>query len=294
MKMYIKNFLNYLEIEKSSSTLTICQYGKELEKFIDYIKKEKIENLHNVTTSLIRKYLYFIKENRNLCQSSISKIIAIIKSFFNYLETEEIIAKNPTRIIRVPKKVSKAPKVISKYEIEMLLNSIKFSPARCRKSYIRDKLLISMLYYTGIRRSELLSLNWQDINLGKNFLTIRSGKGKKDRIIPLHKNLTELLDKYLDLRLPLKCNALFTGESGNKRLCKCSFTNILKMHLKIAGLANKGYSAHSFRHSFATNLIENGIDVFKVQKLLGHSCLDTTRIYVNFNNTNLVKAIDTL
>jgi len=289
--MYINNFLSYLKVEKLSSPLTINNYQKELKKFVDYMDNNI--NIHKITTSSIRQYFYYAKEKRNLSQSSISKIIAIIKSFFNYLETEEIIAKNPTRIIRVPKKISRAPKVISKYEIDLLLNSINFSPARCRKNYIRDKLLISMLYYTGIRRSELLSLNWDNIDLGKNYLTIKSGKGKKDRIIPLHKNLTQLLDKYLSLRLPLKCNALFTGENG-KRLCKCSFTNILKMHLKIAGLAKKGYSAHSFRHSFATQLIENGVDIFKVQKLLGHSCLDTTRVYINFNNSNLVKAISTL
>jgi len=293
MKMYINNFLSYQKVEKLSSTLTINDYRKELEKFIDYMDKNNITNIHQITTSIIRQYFYFIKDKRNLGQSSISKIIAIIKSFFNFLETEEIILKNPTRVIKVPKKISRAPEVISKYEIDLLLNSIKFSPARQRKNYIRDNLIISILYYTGIRKSELLSLNWNDINLGKNILTVKSGKGKKDRIIPLHKNVTEFLDKYLTLRLPLKCNALFIGENG-KRLCKCSFNNILKTYLKIAGLANKGYSAHSFRHSFATQLIENGVDIFKVQKLLGHASLDATKVYINFHNTNLIKAISTL
>ena len=104
-----------------------------------------------------------------------------------------------------------------------------------------------MLFYTGIRRTELLNLNWNDLNLDNSTLTIRSGKGNKDRIIPIHKSLTPLLEAYLNIRLPLKNNALFVGE-GQKRLCRNSFTNILKMHIKISGLAKKGYTAHSFRH----------------------------------------------
>jgi site-specific recombinase XerD len=293
MRNYIDNFLNYMKVEKIASPSTIYGYRKEVGKFIDYINSVNITDINLISTSTIRQYFYYSKENRSLCQSSISKIIATIKSFFNYLEEEEIIIKNPARKIRVPKKIYRIPSVMSKYEIDLIIKSVDFAPLRCRKNSTRDKLILSLLYYTGIRKSELLNLNWTDINLSKSSVIIRRGKGGKDRLIPLHKEVTILLDKYLDERLPLKTEALIIGEQG-KRMCKGSFRELLKMYLTLSGLKRKGYSAHSFRHTFATHLIEAGVDLFKVQKLLGHASLDTTKIYINFNSSQMAKAVDRL
>jgi len=293
MRNYIDNFLSYMKVEKIASPSTIYGYRKEVGKFIDYINSVNITDINLISTSTIRQYFYYSKENRSLCQSSISKIIATIKSFFNYLEEEEIIIKNPARKIRVPKKIYRIPSVMSKYEIDLIIKSVDFAPLRCRKNSTRDKLILSLLYYTGIRKSELLNLNWTDINLSKSSVIIRRGKGGKDRLIPLHKEVTILLDKYLDERLPLKTEALIIGEQG-KRMCKGSFRELLKMYLTLSGLKRKGYSAHSFRHTFATHLIEAGVDLFKVQKLLGHASLDTTKIYINFNSSQMAKAVDRL
>jgi len=282
-----------MKVEKIASPSTIYGYNKEVGKFIDYITSINIYDINLISTSIVRQYFYYAKESRGLCQSSISKIIAIIKSFFNYLEEEDIIAKNQTRKIRVPKKVCRIPSVMSKYEVDLIIKSVDFAPLRCRKNNIRDKLVLSLLYYTGIRKSELLNLNWTDINLSKSFIIIRRGKGGKDRLIPLHRKVTELLDKYLDERLPLKTDALIIGEQG-RRMCNCSFVNLLKMYFALSGLKKKGYTAHSFRHSFATHLVEAGVDLFKVQKLLGHASLDTTKIYINFNSSQMAKAVDRL
>jgi len=293
MRNYIDSFLAYMKIEKIASPSTIYGYNKELKKFIDYIISINILDINLISTRIIRQYFYYAKKNRGLGQSTISKIIATVKSFFNYLEEEEIIVKNPTRKIRVPKKVCRIPSVMSKYEVDLIIKSVDFAPLKCRKNNVRDKLVLSLLYYTGIRKSELLNLNWTDINLSKSFIIIRRGKGGKDRLIPLHKEVTSLLDKYLEKRLPLKTEALIIGEQG-RRMCKCSFVNLLKMYLAISGLKRKGYTAHSFRHSFTTHLIEAGVDLFKVRKLLGHASLDTTKIYINFNSSKMVKAIDRL
>ena len=293
MRDCVTNYLSYLRIEKLSSPLTLSCYRSELEKFFYHLDQIDIYNLNHITTSQVRNYLYQAKERRKLSSATFSKITAILKSFFNYLYEEDRIIRNPTSKIKTPKKENPIPKVISKYEIERIINSVKFTPPRCRKNYIRDKLILSMLYYTGIRRSELLNLDWNDLNLEKSTILIRSGKGRKDRIMPLHSKLIILLEKYLNLRLPLKCNALLTGESG-KRLCKCSFYNIIKMYLKISGLCSKGYTAHSFRHSFATHLVEAGVDIFKVQKLLGHSSLDSTKVYINFYGSHLSRAVESL
>jgi len=282
-----------MKTEKIASPSTIYGYNKEVGKFIDYINSINITEINLISTSTIRQYFYYARESRGLCQSSISKIIATIKSFFNYLEEEEIIVKNPARKIRVPKKIYRIPSVMSKYEVDLIIRSVDFAPLRCKKNNTRDKLILSLLYYTGIRKSELLNLNWTDINLSKSSVIIRRGKGGKDRLIPLHRKVTELVDKYLDERLPLKIDALLIGEQG-KRLCKGSFTYLLNMYLCLSGLKKKGYTAHSFRHSFATHLVEAGVDLFKVQKLLGHESLDTTKIYINFNSSQMAKAVDRL
>jgi len=293
MRNYIDSFLSYMKIEKIASPSTIYGYNKEVRKFIDYINSINIYDINLISTSIVRQYFYYARESRGLCQSSISKIIATVKSFFNYLEEEEIIVKNPTRKIRVPKKICRIPSVMSKYEVDLIIRSVDFAPLRCRKNNVRDKLVLSLLYYTGIRKSELLNLNWTDINLSKSTLIIRRGKGGKDRLIPLHKEVTRLLDQYLEKRLPLKTEALIIGEQG-RRLCNSSFVSLLKMYLTLSGLKRKGYSAHTFRHSFATHLVEAGVDLFKVQRLMGHASLDTTKIYINFNSSQMARAIERL
>lgn len=292
MKDNLSDYLNYLKIERQCSALTITSYKSELDRFFIYLLKNNTD-IHDCTTSSVRSYVYIQKEKRKLSNVSVCKTIAVLKSFFNYLEDEEYLPVNPTRKIKIAKKEIRSPKLISKYEVEKILNNIKYAPARCAKNYIRDSLIIAMLYYTGIRKSELLNLNWDDLNLERNTLIIKAGKGRKDRIIPMHPRLIELIDKYLQSRLPLTNPALFIGEN-KKRLSKNSFVNIIKMYLRLSGLENKGYTPHSFRHSFATNLVESGVDIFKVQTLLGHSSLDSTKIYINFNSVSIAKAISNL
>ena len=168
---------------------------------------------------------------------------------------------------------------------------MKYSPARCRKNYIGDKLIFHILYYCGLRRSELLNLDWDDVNLASKVLFVRSTKNKSDRIIPIHAKVLELLGLHLDQRLPLTSRALITGEK-DKRLTVTSFTILINMHLMISGLKKKGYTAHSFRHSFATRLTEKNVNILLVQRLLGHLSLDSTKIYVHFESENYRNAID--
>lgn len=294
MRDYINSFLAYLRIEKIASPVTIYDYNKELLRFSDFLEYQNIFDINSISTRIIRQYFYYAKESRDLGSSTVSKIIAIIKSFFNYLEEDDIIIKNPSRKIKVPKKINKIPSVMSKYEVDLIIHSVDFAPSRYRRNTTRDRLILTLLYYTGIRRNELLNLNWSDLNLSKSTLIIRSGKGNKDRLIPLHKNVSFLLDKYIKERLPINTDALIVGERS-RRMCKCSFVNLLKMYLKISGLKKKRYTAHSFRHSFATHLIESGVDLFKVQSLLGHASLETTRVYINFNISQVVaRAIEKL
>lgn len=290
MKSFLSQYLSYLAIEKNCSPLTISDYWLELKKFSEYIIK-RVVDLSEVNISLIRSYIQKIKEDRNLSNTSIYKKIAILKSYFNFLEDEEVITKNPTRKIHFPRKEKQIPKVLTHQEFEWLIKCIRYSPARCRKNYIRDKLIFHMLYYCGLRRSELLNLDWDDVNLESKVLFIRSTKNKSDRIIPIHSKVLKLLELYLDQRLPLISRALIVGEK-DKRLAITSFTSLINMHLMISGLKKKGYTAHSFRHSFATRLTEKNVNILLVQRLLGHLSLDSTKIYVHFDSNNFRQAID--
>ena len=184
-------------------------------------------------------------------------------------------------------------KVLTHQEFEWLIKCLEYSPARCRKNYIRDKLIFHMLYYCGLRRSELLNLDWDDVNLASKVLFIRSTKNKSDRIIPIHNKVFELLELYLNQRLPLNSRALIVGEI-DKRLTITSFTNLINMHLLISGLKKKGYTAHSFRHAFATRLTEKNVNILLVQRLLGHMSLDSTKIYVHFADRDCKKAVYSL
>ena len=290
MDYYLPQYLSYLSIEKNCSPLTINDYRLELEKFSEYIIK-RTSDLNEINITLIRSYIHTIKEERNLSNTSIYKKIAILKSYFNFLEDEEVIVKNPTRKIRFPRKERQIPRVLTHQEFEWLIKCLRYSPARCRKNYIRDKLIFHMLYYCGLRRSELLNLDWDDVNLESKVLFIRSTKNKSDRIIPIHSKVFELLELYLDQKLPLMSRALIVGEI-DRRLTITSFTLLVNMHLTISGLKKKGYTAHTFRHSFATRLIEKKVNLLLVQRLLGHLSLDSTKIYVHFESDNFREAID--
>lgn len=290
MKSFLPQYLSYLSIEKNCSPATINDYSLELSKFSEYIITE-VKGLDEVSISLVRSYIQKIKEERNLSNTSIYKKIAILKSYFNFLYDEEIVSKNPTRKIHFPRKEKQIPKVITHQEFEWLIKCLRCSPARCRKNYIRDKLIFHILYYCGLRRSELLNLDWDDINLESKVLFIRSTKNKSDRIIPIHQKVLELLDLCLEQRLPLTCRALIVGEI-DRRLTVTAFANLISMHLMISGLKKKGYSAHSFRHGFATRLTEKNVNLLLVQRLLGHLSLDSTKVYVHFGNVDIRNAID--
>ena len=247
MKGLLSRYMTYLRIERNCSPLTLTSYRPELEKFLLYLLKNNIEEIADVTVFWIREYIYMIKEERKLSSVSICTKIAILKSFFNFLQSDGIINENPANRIKLPRKEKPIPKVVPEADFKRLISCIKFSPNRCRKHYIRDMLIFNMLYYCGLRKGELLALAWDDIDLQKDILTVRTSKNKTGRIVPIHPEVKGLLDTSLAQRLPIENRALFIGEMGN-RMCKSSFTNMMNSYLKISGLKKKGYSAHSLRH----------------------------------------------
>ncbi len=295
MNHQVNGFLKYLNIEKNSSHHTITKYSFELKNLLAFLNdKYPLTDFKKVKITDLRKYLEYIKDKNSLSHSSVSNKIAIIKSFFRYLKENNFVDSSPAVLLKLSKKPRKIPKFLNDIELAKLLASPdRVKDKRFRKFIIRDKLILYLLAYTGLRKSELINLDWEHINLGSKYLIVRKGKNKTDRIIPLHKTVTKLLDEYLSIRLPLKNKALFLSERGN-RISPTSLDCLFKRYLKFSGLVNKKYTLHTLRHTFATRLLNKNVSLFRIKNLLGHRSIESTEIYLHTTSKELADSIDLL
>ncbi len=284
MEDLVKNFIFYLSVEKGLAQNTLDSYQRDLKKFTQYLKQHNIADVEAITRRIVSNYLYEQKE-LGLSSSTISRNIASIRSFFQFLLREQKIKDNPCSDLESPKMEKKLPHIISSQDIEVLLNQ----PQVGEKIGSRDKAMLELLYATGIRVSELVSLNIGDINIKMGFLQC-NGKGGKERMIPLGSMAIKSVQDYLRSSRPiiLKKNenkALFVNQHG-KRLTRQGFWKILKKYSQKAGITDD-ITPHTLRHSFATHLLENGADLRSVQEMLGHADISTTQIYTQINRRKI-------
>lgn len=295
IKKRAEEFLTFSSLEKNASSSTINDYHLELKKMISSLSSCGIHKVSDVTIEHLREYLKERKEKANLKPVSIAKKMAIIRSFFSFLETNEYIKHNPSRRLVVPKKPKRVPVYLTEEEIKRLIGAARNGVGRSLSHGERNVLLIKLLVYTGLRRGELLSLDWDDINFSKKTLLVRKGKGDKGRLIPLHPVLVEDLWNYLRNNcLPLrKTRAVLVSEQG-KRMPLTTFTRTFRRLVKKAGLEGKKVTPHTLRHSFASLLLEKGADLVTIQKLLGHSDITSTKIYLHLRLSQLHQSIEKL
>jgi site-specific recombinase XerD len=291
MKQYIDYFLNYLQTEKDAAKSTIHKYRADLERLFEYLS---LNDINEINQNHLRDYLNYIRQTYNYNSSSIANKINILHHFFRFLHASGYISTNPAILIRPPRKRVKIPKVFNDIELEKFLSATEHNTYTKFKKYaLRDKLIFTMFAYTGLRRTELINLNWNDINLGNKYLIVRKSKNKNQRIIPLHDKIIELLDKYLSERLPLINNALFTGNTNN-RIHHNSLKNLFDRYIKIAGLSGKGFTIHTLRHTFATRLLNKDVSLVNIKNLMGHSSLESTQIYLHVTGKELEESINQL
>jgi len=286
----VKKYLAYLQFERNMSINTTESYYLDLKDFIDYIFfNEKIKNFKNLKTKNIQSYLTDISKynfTKTYSTSSINRKISSLKGFQKYLFINKVIKINNSDIFSSIKKTKKIPLTLNYEEIKKILSSINMS----KNNSFRDKCIISMLYSCGLRVSELLSLNLTNLNLDENILRVL-GKGKKERIIPIGNKSREDLINYLENerpRLSRKKDSkgfLFLSNRGNALSRKTTW-NIVRIHTKKC-FPDKSISPHTFRHSFASHLLEGGADLRIVQELLGHSNISTTQIYTHIDKSYL-------
>ena len=277
MDKYIDLYLDYLTYQRNYSKLTILNYKDDLEFFKDYIDKQKISFL-DIDYAFIRKFYNYL-DDKKYSKNTISRRISSIRSFYKYLARNNYIKFNPFSLTQGPKKDKLLPKFLYYNELEELFNACDLNEF----FGVRDRLLLEMLYATGMRVGELEKVKTKDINLYDNSIKVL-GKGNKERIVYFGEYAREILDMYLKLRDD-DCEYLFINNKKT-RLTARGVRYILDKIVKKASLNTK-VSPHMLRHSFATHLLNEGCDLLSVQELLGHESLRATQVYTHVTNDRL-------
>lgn len=286
METQVRKFLIYLEEQKKYSHYTIVNYQKDLTQFLLFLKSQKIHDFLDCNYECIRSYLLFL-HNQAYQNKTICRHISSLRSFFKYLKSKEKIKDNPMLLIRNPKVEKKLPQFLYYQDLEMLLSSPNVNTVLGA----RDSLLLELLYSTGVRVSELISIQLQDIHLKERKIYIL-GKGNKERIVLYGKICEEKMNRYLKMRKELCKNLgeehLLLDAKGNP-LTAQGVRYILNCVIKKNALSIHVYP-HMLRHTFATHLLNEGADLKTVQELLGHENLETTGIYTHVSNEQLRKS----
>jgi integrase/recombinase XerD len=285
----IKNFTNYLKIERNLSKNTITSYLFDLQRLNIFLEENNFSsNPSHIKESTLKKFVY--KISKEIKPSSQARIISGIKRFFDFLILENILNENPLENIETPKIGSKLPTTLTVKEIDKLIDSIDIKS----KNKIRNKAIIEILYSCGLRVSELITLKVSDLYFNESIIKV-TGKGNKERFVPISKGAINYIEKYLnEIRIFQKIkkgseDTLFLNERGSG-LSRVMIYIILN-DLKIKAEINKKIGPHTLRHSFATHLLENGADLITIQNMLGHENIVTTERYLHVNRKHLVDSI---
>jgi len=275
MEDLVLKFLTFLEKDKRLSLNTLQSYRRDIEQYITYLSEMKIHNIANTNKTTVIAYLLHLQK-KGRATSTISRNLASIRSFYQYLTKNGIISSDPTEELESPKVEKKLPQILSTKEVELLLEQPKCDDL---KGY-RDKAMLELLYATGIRVSELICLNVSDVNIEMGF--IKCNKGTRERMIPIGSVSIQALNEYLTKSRNLLIQksdekALFVNVNG-KRLTRQGFWKIIKQYKNQAKI-NKDITPHTLRHSFAAHLLENGADLRSIQEMLGHSDISSTQVF---------------
>lgn len=285
MKHELREFLEYLRHERNASRHTIISYGHDLGQFEAYLR-EKGLSLRQVQNIQIRGFMAELHEKK-LRKASVARKLASIRSFFQFCVTRGWLSENPARVVATPRLERRVPSFLSEQEVADFLET----PSSDDPLDLRDRAMLELLYATGIRVSELVAIDEEDVSFQERLIRVR-GKGKKERLVPFGRLAEEKLATYLQARPSLFKNrlgekALFLNFQG-KRLTARSVERVVDKYIRLAALKKK-ISPHSLRHSFASHLLSRGADLRVIQELLGHESLATTQKYTHLNLARLME-----
>ncbi|HIT86806.1 MAG TPA: site-specific tyrosine recombinase XerD [Candidatus Coprocola pullicola] len=283
MEEKIALFLQYLKNQKRASENTVLSYGRDLKGFTAFLKNTDVPDFKAVNKTTLLAYTYEMKKQKR-ADATISRSMASLRSFYHYLQQLGEVMENPAMQLELPKVEKKMPEILLLEEVELLLEQPKSKNVKG----LRDKAMLEMLYATGIRVSELISLKIEDINLSLEY--IKCKKGEKTRIIPFGSAAKKALESYVKegryILAEKNDSDIFFLNCNGKPMTRQGFWKIVKGYAKKAGI-EKEITPHMLRHSFAAHLLENGADLQSVQEMLGHSDISTTQMYMKLGKGKL-------
>ena len=283
------NYLHFLTVERGLSANTVTSYRNDLDQFVKYLKKQNFAKFSEVTRQDITAYLQEETAQKK-ANSSIVRSVTSLRRFFSYLIHEKKITTDPMSLIDTPKQEKHLPEVLSRHEVEQLLETTNVG----EPLGLRDRAILELMYATGLRVSEVINLKLADLHLPVGLLkTI--GKGQKERIVPIGDTAAYWINEYLEhgrtkLLKEKRSDFLFLNFHGNQ-LTRQGIWKNLKIQVQKAGIT-KNITPHTLRHSFATHILENGADLRIVQELLGHADISTTQIYTHLSKRRLSEIYD--
>lgn len=285
--MWIDSFLDYLHFERAYSEHTIEAYRRDLSQFREYIEKELKEEFDpcGIDSDIVRDWIVFLM-NAKLSATTVNRKLSSLKSFFKFLVRQQVVLSSPIRLMNGPKKKKPLPYFVREGEMENLLDGDHFGQDF---EGVRDRLVLELLYDTGIRRSELIGIKDSDIDFGKSLLKV-TGKRNKQRLIPFAKELGSLLLSYIECRnkeVGSSAGWLIVRKNGEPASVGIVYSIVKRSLSTIPSLTKR--SPHVLRHSFATSMLNNGAELNAVKELLGHSSLASTSIYTHTSFEELKK-----
>ena len=283
MESEINAFIVYLHNIKKTSGNTEMSYRRDLVKVKKYMEEQGISDVKKITSTNLNSYILYLEKNK-FSAATISRNIASLKAFYHYMCKEGMVNEDAAEALHAPKIEKKMPEILSTEQVIKLLEQ----PSGDSAKEIRDKAMLELLYATGIRVTELITLKLNDVNLQRGYLICRDGG--KERVIPFGTEAKSSLIRYLGgTRAAMVADAeseyLFVNCSGQP-MSRQGFWKLIKFYAKKAGI-EEDITPHTLRHSFAAHLVENGADLRSVQEMLGHSDISTTQIYANMNHSRI-------
>ncbi len=285
MQQYIRDFINYLNVERGLAKNTLLAYERDLQGYVAYLADTHgIRTPEGIGREKITAYMQFEKK-QDLTTSSICRCLAAIRMFHRFLVREGIVKDDPTDLIDTPRAWKLIPDVLSGSEVSSLINGANDRD----KQSVRDKAIMELFYASGLRVSELVDLTVDRVSFDAGVVRC-IGKGSKERLVPVGKKSLEALEKYMAHVRPKvlrgrPCDALFVSRLG-KKMTRQSVWKLIKFYAEKLGI-KKEITPHTLRHTFATHLLEHGADLRSVQEMLGHSDISTTQIYTHVDKERL-------
>jgi site-specific recombinase XerD len=292
----LDDFLRYCRLERRLAPLTCAAYERDVRACSGFLRAAGITSWDAVKTPDLRAFLASEAERRPALGSQ-ARTVAALKGFFRFCLENEYVARDPARVLRTPKKREALPDILDRRELARLLGVTGRDDVWQRRfpgRRERDRLLLALFAYAGLRRSELLGLDWQDVDLERRLLRIRVAKGGRQRVVPLHPALEPLFADYLQCRACDSEPALFVGVHG-RRLSPTILGETFRRYAQASGVTDrKRVTPHTLRHVFASELLRSGANLRQIQELLGHKHLDSTQRYTHITAHELRGAIKRL